>query len=67
MRAARNGERDDADEHVQRHGHKGRDRHVEHAQQVEAGEKAADHGARDVAAIKEAQPGHPARRGFHPP
>ena len=32
-------------------------RHVVHAQQIEAGEQAAEHRAGDVAAVEEAQPG----------
>ena len=41
-------------------------RHVVHAQQVEAGEQAAEHGARGVAPVEEAEPRHALRRGLDP-
>ncbi len=43
-------------------GDEGRGRHVIYAQQVEAGQQAAEHGAGNVAAVEEPEPGDPARR-----
>ena len=52
---------------VDRNRGKRRDDDVVLAQQVEAGQHRTQNGAADIAAIKEAQPGHAARRGLHPP
>jgi hypothetical protein len=38
-----------------------------HAQQIEAGEQAAEHRASDVAGVEHAQPRHAGRRGLDPP
>ena len=57
-RDLRHRQANDRDEHVQRDGDVGRDRHVVDAQQVEAREQAADDRAADVAAVEEAEPRH---------
>ena len=49
-------QREPRDGDVQRNGDVGGRRHVEHAQQVEAGDERADDRARDVAAVEEAEP-----------
>ena len=59
-------ERDRRDEDVQRHGREGRDQHVVHAQQVEAGRETSQHRAGDIAAVEESEPRHAFRRGLHP-
>ena len=55
-----------ADDQVERDGDVGGDGHVVHAQQVEAGEQAADDRAAGVAAVEVAEPGHALRAGLDP-
>jgi hypothetical protein len=47
-------------------GHVRRERHVVRAQKIEARQQAAEHGARDVAAVEEAEPGDAGRRRLDP-
>jgi hypothetical protein len=54
------------DDNVDRDGDVRRHRRVIHAKQVEPRKDAAQHGASDVAAVKEAEPRDALGRGFHP-
>ncbi len=57
---------DPRDDHVDRHGDVRRHGHVVNAQEIEAGEHAAEHRAGDVAAVEEAQPGNAFGSRLHP-
>ena len=54
------------DDDIDRDGDVRRVRHVVHAQQIEAGEQAAEHRAGDVAAVEEAEPRHAFGRRLDP-
>ena len=65
-RRLRDGDREQRDHDVQRHGDIGRDAEVVDAQEVEAGRQAADDAAADVAAVEEPEPRHAFRRRLDP-
>ena len=65
-RGGRQGQGDRGHGHIEGDGDVGGRGHVVDAQQVEAGQQAAEHGPGDVAAVEEAQPRHPLRAGLDP-
>ena len=65
-RGGRQGQGDRGHGHIEGEGDVGGRGHVVDAQQVEAGQQAAEHGPGDVAAVEEAQPRHPLGAGLDP-
>ena len=65
-RGGRQGQGDRGHGHIEGDGDVGGRGHVVDAQQVEAGQQAAEHGPGDVAAVEEAQPRHALGAGLDP-
>jgi len=59
-------QRCDCDRDIQRRRNTSGRCHVVHAQQIETGQQAAEDRARNIASVKEPQPGHAPRRCFQP-